>query len=90
MKKLTTILIVLLLVISNAAYPKNQKEDTDDNKIKYLNIEWWDKFDDSMLHDYMITLFKNNHDLKIAKLKIKEGEQLVRQSLANESNKCKL
>lgn len=43
-----------------------------------------------MLHDYMITLFKNNHDLKIAKLKIKEGEQLVRQSLANESNKCKL
>ena len=86
MKKLTTIILLLVFaaIIPNAAWAKKQKNDPHENQIQYLNIQWWDEFNDPLLSEYMLKVFKNNHDLKIAELKIKEGEQIVKQSIANE------
>ena len=86
MKKLTTIILLLVFtaIIPNAAWAKKQKNDPHENQIQYLNIQWWDEFNDPLLSEYMLRVFKNNHDLKIAELKIKEGEQIVKQSIANE------
>ena len=84
MKKLTTLLLLFLLLFTNSAYAKKVKPDPQEKQIGYLNMQWWDEFDDPKLHDFMLILFKNNHDLKIAQLRIKEGEQIVKQSFANE------
>ena len=86
MKKLTTIILLLVFaaIIPNAAWAKKQKNDPHENQIQYLNIQWWDEFNDPLLSEYILKVFKNNHDLKIAELKIKEGEQIVKQSIANE------
>ena len=84
MKKLTTLLLILLFLTLNSAYARKNKPQTYEKQTGYLNMVWWDGFDDPILHEYMLTLFKNNHDLKIAQLRIKEGEQIVKQSFANE------
>ena len=84
MKKLTTLIILLSLFCTLPAIAKNAKQDTDENKVHYLNIQWWDEFNDPLLSEYMLNVFKNNHDLKIAALRIKEGEQIVKQSIADE------
>ena len=86
MKKLTTLLLLLLFFTTNtyAIYAKDAKKEETQKQLGYLNMNWWDSFQDPMLHDYMLILFKNNHDLKIAHLRIKEGEQIVKQSFANE------
>lgn len=55
-----------------------------ENRIDYLNISWWDKYNDPILSGYIQELFEKNHHLKIAALKVKEGEKMVRISLANE------
>ncbi len=83
MKKLTT-LLMLIVALSAPVCAKKIDVEPQEKQIDYLNIQWWDEFNDSTLHDYMLLLFKNNHDLKIAQLKIKEGEQIVKQSFANE------
>ncbi len=84
MKKLTILILLIMLVFTNAAIAKKEKQTDNDKQVGYLNIQWWDEFNDQNLHDYMLILFKNNHDFKIAQLRIKEGEQIVKQSLANE------
>ena len=72
MKKLTTLILLLFFILSGAAYAKNNKQQ-EEKEVHYLNIEWWDEFNDPILSEYMLKVFKNNHDLKIAQLKIKEG-----------------
>lgn len=84
MKKLATIILTLLIFLSSSVYAKTKKDDLEQNHIHYLNIQWWDEFNDPLLNEYLLKVFKNNHDLKIAELKIKEGEQIVKQSIANE------
>lgn len=83
-KLLTTLLLTALLCTNCAVWAKNKKQDPDEHKIHYLNVQWWEEFNDPQLSEYMLMVFKNNHDLKIAELKIKEGEQVVKQSIANE------
>ncbi len=51
---------------------------------EYLNISWWQKFDDDYLVQNLITLNEKNYDLKNVALKIKENEQVVKMQFANE------
>lgn len=51
---------------------------------EYLNISWWQKFDDEYLTENLLTLYEKNYDLKNAALKIKENEQVVKMQFANE------
>lgn len=84
MKKLATFTLILLFLFIQPVHSK-QKEDVHKlNTVKYMNIEWWEKFNDPLLVEYLNKVFKNNHDLKIAELKIKENEQIAKQVFANE------
>ncbi len=82
MKKIL-ITLLLLLFAAQISYAKPQKEAVDNKKL-YVNLQWWERYNDPYLTEYMQTVYKNNHDLKIATLKVKEGERLVKISFANE------
>ena len=93
MKKILTALITLLFAVqifaplasSSAFAKKNKKEEQQRSQcLQYLNLSWWEKYNDPILTGYIQELYDKNHDLKIAALKVQEGEQMVKVSLANE------
>lgn len=54
------------------------------NNIEYLNLSWWENFNDDNLTNNLLTVFQNNYDIKNAALKVKENEKLVKMQFANE------
>ena len=54
------------------------------NKINYINIEWWENYNDPYLTEYIYKALANNKDLKIATLKVEESRQATKAQLANE------
>ena len=73
------------LASTSAFAKKNKKEEQQkEQRMQYLNLSWWEKYNDPILTGYLQELFDKNHDLKIAALKVQEGEQMVKVSLANE------
>ena len=83
MKKLITLLFMLFLLCPQTGFCKAAKEPADYKK-QYINLEWWERYNDPVLSGHVQTLYQKNHDLKIAALKVKEGEKLVKISFANE------
>lgn len=87
-KIIFTILIILcaLLLPFQNVEAKQQKKDKQqiENRVQYLNVSWWEKYNDPILSGYIQELYEKNHDLKIAALKVEEGEKMVRISFANE------
>lgn len=82
MKFYKIILAVLILCISQAAYAKPQ-EDTD-YRLKYVNLDWWNKYNDENLTNHMMTAYNNNQDLKVASIKSKQADQAVKEAFARE------
>lgn len=72
MKKFLTI---LFLIITTPVYANTQD---------YMNLEWWNNFNDEYLTANLNTLYQKNYDLQNAALKIKENEQMVKMQFANE------
>lgn len=56
----------------------------DNNDLQYMNLTWWQKFNDQKLNDYLMTIYKNNPDLKIATIKNKQSQQVMKQAFANQ------
>lgn len=84
MKKFKILLTLLLLLCTiSMAQAKTNKKDVD-NRIEYLNLDWWQKYNDPVLTEYMSIAFQNNQDLKIATLNVKQAEQVVKMSFANQ------
>jgi hypothetical protein len=54
------------------------------NTTEYMNMAFWQKFNDDILVDNLIRVYKNNNDLKAAVLKVNEGNRIVKMSFANE------
>lgn len=52
--------------------------------VEYLNMSWWKKFNDEYLTNNLLTVYRNNYDLKNTELKIKENEKLVKMQFASE------
>lgn len=77
MKKIFTIIFLITVFFSPAAHSIQNKTD-------YINLNWWNNFNDEYLTDNLMKLYSNNYDLKNAALKIKENEQLVKMQFANE------
>ena len=67
---------ILILTLILTALPVSARESV--NKLDYLNLDWWKNYNDEILIDHLQTLYKNNHDLKIAALKTKQSEENVR------------
>ena len=85
MKKfLTTLLLISVVLIQTSPCLSKARQENTEDKTQYLNLSWWEKYNDPILIGYLQELYEKNHDLKIAALKVKEGEKVVRISLANE------
>lgn len=82
MKKVILTLMIALL-LSPVAYAK-KKENFPEQNIQYINLSWWEKYNDPLLTEYQAKIYEKNPDLKIASLKVKEGEKIVKISFANE------
>lgn len=80
MKKILTFIITLLLI----SVPTASKADSEASRLSYLNIEFWEKFNDSNLVDNLMKVYDNNNDLKSAVLKVNEAQRIVKMSFANE------
>ena len=81
--KILLTLFILLCTFNVTAEAKNKKN-TPDYRIEYLNLDWWEKYNDPVLTDYISTAFKNNQDLKIASLNVKQSEQAVKMAFAGQ------
>ena len=73
-----------MLCTFNVAAEARTKKNTPDYRMEYLNINWWEKYKDPVLTDYITTAFKNNQDLKIATLNVKQSEQVVKMAFAGQ------
>lgn len=79
MKQIFLLLLTIILFISSASAQSNIADEE-----KYLNLNWWGKYNDDYLKENLITVYKNNYDLKIADLKVKENEKIVKMQFSNE------
>lgn len=85
MKKINILILTLCLLLCNisSVYAKTKK-DSSDYRIEYLNLNWWQKYNDPALTEYMVKAYKNNHDLKIASINVKQANQVVKESFAQQ------
>ena len=63
---------------------KSEKVKPVQNKYEYINLAWWQQFNDEYLNDYIIKAVENNKDLKMASLTIDEYYQNVIMQRAGE------
>lgn len=84
MKIFKIFLTLLILLCSLSVAEAKTKKNTQDYRLEYLNIDWWQKYNDSVLTNYISTAFKNNQDLKIADLNVKQSEQVVKMAFAGQ------
>lgn len=88
-KKLAAALITASLLTTNLAPLSCLAKDNKKSKNKliksqvtqyrfdYVNTDWWKNFDDDYLSEYIIKAIENNHDLKIATLKVEQYHQMT-------------
>lgn len=55
-----------------------------DYKAEFINKDWWNRFNDPNLTEYIIKTVNANHDLKIATLKVAESRAFVQESFQKE------
>ena len=75
------LLVCLLFTCPVFARTKNTEPQ---KHIEYMNIEWWERFNDENLTNNLLKVYEKNYDLKNTALKVKENEQLVKMQFANE------
>ncbi len=63
---------------------KSKKPKSDDYKYAYVNMAWWDNFNDANLTAYINKAITNNYDLKMATLAVEEYYQNTKIQFANE------
>lgn len=84
MKKLKLIILLICLTLMPTRTFAKTKNIQDNNDLQYMNLTWWQKFNDQKLNDYLMTIYKNNPDLKIATIKNKQSQQVMKQAFANQ------
>lgn len=77
MKKILLLLIAYFL-IRIPVFAENA------DNYEYINLPFWQKFNDEQLIDNINKVFENNNDLKAVVLKVNEAQRLVKISFANE------
>ena len=60
------------------------KSQISQTQIDYVNMPWWETFNDEHLNDYLDRAIRNNYDLKIATLRIEQYRQLEKMQLSSE------
>lgn len=83
MKKFFIITLLISAYIQFPAFARPVQPQKAEH-IEYMNLAWWEKYNDEYLTDNLLKLYENNYDLKNAALKVKENEQAVKIQFANE------
>lgn len=96
-KVVTTALLVSILgmnfipVLAQETTPKQfksmvnkNKKVSNDYKFNYINMNWWNNFNDSILNGYIEKAVLHNYDLKMASLSVDEYYQNVKLQFGNE------
>ena len=78
---LITISITGMNFLPLPAIAKNQKDrvlksQVSQYQIDYINMPWWESFGDENLNSYIAKAIENNHDLKVATLRVEQYRQL--------------
>lgn len=60
------------------------KSQVSEYRFDYVNTDWWKSFDDEYLYQYIVKAIENNHDLKIATLRVEQYHQMTKLQFANE------
>ena len=76
MKKIFTLFLTICISVLPAIAEEHLNE--------YMNISFWQKFNDENLTDNLLKMYENNNDLKAAVLKVNEANRVVKMSFANE------
>ena len=63
---------------------KKNKRTGDDYKLVYVNLDYWERFNEDLLNGYIQKAVLNNYDLKMATLATEEYYQQVKLQFANE------
>ena len=63
---------------------KKNKKISDDYKFAYINMSWWENFNDDILNSYIEKAVLNNYDLKMATLSVDEYYQNVKLQFSKE------
>lgn len=63
---------------------KKSKKVSDEYKYAYVNMDFWSQFNDEILNGYIDKAVKNNYDLKMASLNVKEYYENVKLQFSNE------
>lgn len=91
--KLVITLIIVAIIAFNASSPTNAaskpsskplRATVEDYRLQYINKDWWDKFNDPVLKQYILKAVSNNYDLKIISLRVKQAGESARESLGRE------
>lgn len=96
MKKIISALLIISLTGMNflPAFAKGEVKTSSKKEAKtqkartvrlnYINLDWWEDYDDPYLTEYILKAFENNQDLKITTLQTEESKQRTRLQLAKE------
>lgn len=60
------------------------KTQVSEYRFDYVNLGWWENYNDEILKGYIVKAVNENQDLKIATLKVEEAEQNVKVQFAKE------
>ena len=89
----TTIMPAIAVSEKSSASPKQFKsmvsknkktQQSDDYKFTYVNMNWWENFNDDLLNSYIERAILNNYDLKMATINVEEYYQNVKLQFSNE------
>lgn len=68
--KITGIIFLAFIFLINPAFSKTEKIKEPGSRLQYINLKWWEGFNDELLIKYIVCALNNNHDLKSARLDI--------------------
>ena len=63
-------------------FKKEKKQEV--SKLDYINLAWWEEYQDEHLENYILKAIENNHDVKLATLKVEQARQNVKAQFASE------
>ena len=76
--------IFITFAAGNYAFSKTLPQNDINKRIEYVNIAFWEQFEDEYLKNYILCAVKNNHEAKSTLYKSEQFRQEIKSSFANE------
>ena len=76
--------LFLMTCLPAFAIKDGQASKESESPAEKINIKWWESYGDVYLESYIQKALNNNHDLKLAALKVEEAKQNVNLQFAQE------